>query len=156
MSPNLSVQIFPYLALLKRSQASRSMSNFKFKSLSKINKVQVKMPFLELVTSVTRFSMHAHRHYTAKLRTLPVTYSYPLCGSAFTDTTTDNLSDMCPTFVCLVPLITYTHAYKGCCIFPSGFHKLQGCIFPNWLSQVVMTVETTFYPQTRKLHGWHL
>ena len=73
-------------------------------------------------------------HYAAELRTLSVTY--PLCGSALTDTT-DNPSEMCPlklTDFCLFFTIDHTQSYKG-------------RLFPQWLSQVVTTGARTGYPQ---------
>ena len=73
-------------------------------------------------------------HYAIELRTLSVTY--PLCGSALTDTT-DNPSDMWPlklTNFCLFCTIDHTQSHKG-------------RLFPGWLSKVVMTGAQTGYPQ---------
>ena len=77
---------------------------------------------------MTRFSMPLGArlwHYAAELRTLSVTY--PLCGSALTDTT-DNPSEMCPqkTYRLLpvfVPLII--HNLTRAVYSPNGFHKLS-------------------------------
>ena len=74
-------------------------------------------------------------HYAAELRTLSVTY--PLCGSALTDTT-DNPFEMCPLkltdfLLVFVPLIT---------------HNLTRAAYsPPWLSQVFLTGVQTGYPQ---------
>ena len=73
-------------------------------------------------------------HYAAELHTLSVTY--PLCGSALTNTT-DNPSEMCPlklTDFCLFSSSDHTQSYRG--------HFL-----PQWLSQVAMTRTQTCYPQ---------
>ena len=73
-------------------------------------------------------------HYAAELRTLSVTY--PLCGLTLTNTT-DNQSEMCPlklTDICLFCSIDHAQSYKG-------------RLFPQWLSQVVMTRARTGYPQ---------
>ena len=62
-------------------------------------------------------------HYAAELRTLSGTY--PLCGSALTNTT-DILSEMCPlklTDFARLRTIDHTQSYKG-------------RLFPHWLSQV--------------------
>ena len=67
-------------------------------------------------------------HYTAELRTLSVTY--PLCGSALTYTT-DNPSEMCP-----LKLTDFYHT-----------QSYKGCLFPQWLSQVVTAGARTGYPQ---------
>ena len=70
-------------------------------------------------------------HYAAELRTLSV--MYPLCGSALTDTT-DIPSEMYPlklTDFCL--FLYHTQSYKD-------------CLFPQWISQVVMTGTQTGYP----------
>ena len=73
-------------------------------------------------------------NYAAELCTLSVTY--PLCGLALTDTT-DNPYEMCPlklkTFACFCT-IGQTQSYKG-------------SLFPQWLSQVVMSGARTGYPQ---------
>ena len=78
-------------------------------------------------------------HYAAELRTLSVTY--PLCGSALTDTT-DNPSEMCPlkTYRLLpvfVPLII--HNLTRAAYSPNGFHKLSRPglepATPRWESQ---------------------
>ena len=73
-------------------------------------------------------------HYAAELRTLSV--AYPLCGLALTNTT-DNLSEMCPLKLIDFCLLLY---HQACTI-------LQGPLTPQWLSQVVMTVAGTCYPQ---------
>ena len=78
---------------------------------------------------MTRFSMPLGArlwHYAAELHTLSVTY--PLCGSALTNTT-DNPSEMCPlklTDFCLFCTIDHTQFYKG-------------RFLPPWLSQFVVT-----------------
>ena len=74
-------------------------------------------------------------HNAAKLLTFSVTY--PLCGSALTDTM-DNPSEMwslklTDTFACFCT-INHTQSYNG-------------RLFPQWLSQVVMTGARTGYPQ---------
>ena len=74
-------------------------------------------------------------YYAGYLRTPSVTY--PLCVSALADTTTDNFFKMCPlklTDFCLFCTIDHTQSYKG-------------RLFPQWLSQVVMTGARTCYPQ---------
>ena len=73
-------------------------------------------------------------HYAAELHTLSVTYL--LFGLALTDTT-DNLSEMCPLELTDFCPFLYHRTYT----------ILQGPIFPQWLSQVVMTGAQTGYPQ---------
>ena len=65
-------------------------------------------------------------HYAAELRNLSVTY--PLCGSALTDTM-NNPSEMCPLKLTDFGLFLYHRSYT----------ILQGPLIPQWLSQVVMT-----------------
>ena len=73
-------------------------------------------------------------HYVAELCTLsPI---YPLCGSALTNTT-DNQSKMCPLKLTYFCLFLYHQSYT----------TYKGHLFPQWLSQVVMTGAQTCYPQ---------
>ena len=81
------------------------------------------------------FNARFFAYYATELPTLSVTY--PLCGSAVTDTK-DNPSEMFPlklTDFCLfLYTIDHTQSYKG-------------RLFPQWLSQVVMTGAQTCYPE---------
>ena len=65
-----------------------------------------------LSDSIFHASEAKHWHYAAELCTLSVTY--PLCGSAITNTT-NNPSEMCPlklTDFCLFCTIDHTQSYK--------------------------------------------
>ena len=72
-------------------------------------------------------------HFAAELLILSVTY--PLCAFALNNTM-DNLSEVCALkltyFVCFCT-IDYTQSYRG-------------QLFPQWLSQVVMTGAQTCCP----------
>ena len=94
----------------------------------------------EPVIQVTRFFVPLGArlwHYATDLRTLSVTY--PMCGSALTNNM-DILSEMCPLqltdFACFCT-INHAQSYKG-------------RLFPQWLSQIVMTRGQTCYHQVRE------
>ena len=128
--PCLALQAWSFLLTRERLLLSLLLAKCCYNMAKGKDKAPPGCLLAESVTQVTRFSMPLGArlwHYAAELRTLSVTY--PLCGSALTDTTDNPL--MCPLKLTDFCLFVYHPSYKilqGLLIPPMAFtsHHDQG------------------------------